>query len=106
SANIRIDERQAKGYELKPFKEVFERYLMPEGGDLSVPPSHTEVKPPNSIRPKGKLGTDAKTPVFIGVGTVGRIENPKPGGEVYDDPVNDSIIAEAMEVFDATIVND
>jgi hypothetical protein len=40
SRNIRIDEKQAKGYELADFHEAFARYL-PKGGFLSVPPSHT-----------------------------------------------------------------
>ena len=60
SGNIRIGEKQAKGYERAHFNEVFARYL-PDWGFLSVPPSHTEVKTEKSIRPKDKAGTDEKT---------------------------------------------
>jgi putative DNA primase/helicase len=78
SGNIRIGEDQAKGYERAQFDDVFARYVpeTPEGGNLSVPPSHTEVKPENSIRPKTEFGTDEKKPIHE---TLGRWDGSKGG---------------------------
>jgi hypothetical protein len=65
SKSMRIDEGNAKGYERTDFDDVFSRYL-PETGTLSVTPSRTEVKTPNSIRHKDELVADTKNGSLLG----------------------------------------
>jgi hypothetical protein len=81
SGNIRIGEDQAKGYERAQFDDVFARYIpeSPGGGNLAVPPSHTEVKPENSIRPTTDFGTDEKKPVYEALGRWDGSKGGKPG---------------------------
>jgi len=70
SGNIRIGEEQAKGYERVQFDDVFARYVpeTPEGGNLPVPPSHSEVKPEILAVPKDEVGTGEKTAVYEALG--------------------------------------
>ena len=65
SKNIRIGEDQAKGYERAQFDDDFARYIPEtlEGGKISVPPSHTEVKPEILSVPEQTVGTDGKRPI-------------------------------------------
>jgi len=70
SGNIRICEEQAKGYERVQFDDVFARYVpeTPQGGNLPVPPSHSEVKPEILAVPKDEVGTGEKTAVYEALG--------------------------------------
>jgi putative DNA primase/helicase len=88
SGNIWDGEKQeqAKGYERAHFDDVFARYIpeTPEGGNLSVQPSNTEVKPGNSIRPKEKVWTDEKKPIHE---AIGRLDGSKGGKAEKGDKV-------------------
>jgi hypothetical protein len=91
SKNVRIRDEQAKGYEFTDLREVFDRYIppqMPEGGILSVPPSPTEVKLQNSIRPKTETGTAEKTAFSEGMGPWDGCETSKAGMAVCDTPAS------------------
>jgi putative DNA primase/helicase len=83
SGNIWDGEKQeqAKGYERTQFNDVFARYVpeTPEGGNSSVQPSNTEVKPENSIRPKEKVWTDEKRPIHEAIGRLDGSKGGKPG---------------------------
>jgi putative DNA primase/helicase len=103
SANISIDEKQAKGYERAQFDEAFSRYL-PETGNLSVPPSTTEVKRPKSIRPEDDVRTDEKTGFQEAYRRMDACETPKAAKHANADPLADPIIREAIEIFNAKIV--
>ena len=100
SENIRIDEKQAKGYEKADFEDTFARYL-PETGFLSVPPSRYEGKPPKSIRPKKENGTDEKSAPYIGKWDAG---TDKKTGNAKTRALERPLIREAVEVFNGKIV--
>ena len=72
SGNIRIGEKQAKGYERAHFNEAFARYLPDTGDFIRPPPSHTREKTENPSVPHTKLGRIKKT-VLRGIGTPGRL---------------------------------
>jgi len=78
SRNISIGVEQAKGYERSDFDEAFARYL-PDTGNLSVHPSTTEVKTPNSIRPQNDSWTDKKTGFHEAYGRMDGSKGGKPG---------------------------
>jgi len=102
SKNIRIENSQAKGYELADFDDAFARYL-PERGILFVPPSHKEEKSPNFIRPKDESWDGSKKSISRGIGTLGRSKSQgSPEMAIMPSP-NDPIITEAMQLFNAKI---
>jgi putative DNA primase/helicase len=109
--NIRIDDEQAKGYELADFKEAFERYIPSShgrGGISSVPPSQSEEefsnasvptlgKMPNfhpsqneenaknATVPKNSVGTDGKNAPTLGVWDGGTVRK---GGARPNEYIN------------------
>lgn len=93
SRNIRIGDKQAKGYELADFAEAFERYVLPKKAE--TPPfqaSHrpnTRENPQILSVPSSSFGTDRKGAPYIGKWDAG---TDKKGGEApkgeSDDPLN------------------
>ncbi len=95
SKTLRIGAEQKKGYELADFGDAFARYL-PTPGDSIRPTVPHEGKSDFPNRPNAEAGTDAKTPVYEGMGRWDACE----GGVVLEQK-NDGLIEEAQGLFNA-----
>jgi len=67
--NVRVDDVQAKGYEVEDFKDAFERYIPSSPGAGVFHPSHrpnARENAQNASVPKNNVGTDEKDASYIG----------------------------------------
>ncbi len=71
--NVRLGDKQAKGYERADFEDAFARFL-PDPRITSVHPSHTEGKSDFHNRPKDESGTLVKTACTEGMGRLDTCE--------------------------------